>query len=158
MISYLLLLSTSRLVLTNPVFHILLYMQMSDQVFPGKLQLSIYINFGRLPHHYHIQEPICSLQAARSRVVDIEELFKKKLIINDYLLLLSTARLLPTNLIFDILLHMQVSDQVSGCILQLSIYRDFGRLSHRYHIQDAVNFPQAAKSRVVDIQELFKKK
>ena len=63
---------------TNPVFHILLYMQMSDQVFLGKLKFSIYINFGRLSHHYHIQDPISFLQEARSTVVDIEELFRKK--------------------------------------------------------------------------------
>ena len=104
MISYLLLLSTTRLLSTNPVVDILLYMQMSDQVFLGKLKLSIYINFGRLYHRYHIQEPVSLLQAARNRVVDIEELFKKKLIINDYLLLLSTARLLSTNPVFDNLL------------------------------------------------------
>ena len=52
-------------------------MQTSDQVFLGRLKLSIYINFGRLSHRYHILEPICFLQAARSRVVDIEELFKR---------------------------------------------------------------------------------
>ena len=68
-----------------------------------------------------------------------------------------TARLLSTNLVFDILLDKQLSDQVSEGILQLSIYRDFGRLYHRYHIQDLVNFLQAARCRVVDIQELFKK-
>ena len=87
-------LSTARLLSTNPVFDILLYMQMSDQIFLGKLKLSIYINFGRLPHRYHIQEPLSFLQAARSRVVDIEELFKKKwLIIYYYYQLLDCYKL-----------------------------------------------------------------
>ena len=44
-----------------------------------------------------------------------------------------------SNLVFDILLYMQLSDQVFDYILQLlSIYRDFGRLSHRYHIQEVL--------------------
>ena len=75
-------LSTARLLSTNPVFDILLYMQMSDQVFPGKLQLSIYRDFGRLSHHYHIQDP--GVARTSRRLVDIEELLKKKWLIIYY--------------------------------------------------------------------------
>ena len=59
MINYLLLLPAARLLKTiNPVFDILLYMQMSDQVFPGKWQLH---------------------QATRRRLVDIEEQYPESL-------------------------------------------------------------------------------
>ena len=70
---------------SNLVFDILLYMQLSDQVFDYILQLlSIYRDFGRLSHHYHIQDPLSSLQATRGRVVNIQELFKKECLIIYY--------------------------------------------------------------------------
>ena len=46
------------------------------------------------------------------------------------------SRLLSTNLVCDILLHKQMSDQVFPCTsLYLSNHKHLSRLSHHYHIQ-----------------------